>query len=348
MLDDYTSNHLKGNKNLKVAVVGLGYWGPQLLRNLHFLDRCTAIVACDVDETRLKSALRQFPAAEGTTEIAEVLADPSVAGVVLATPVSTHAELGELVLRSGKNALIEKPLATTQDKARRLVDLARQQGLLVMAGHTFLFSPAVRAVQRMLDSDELGTILYAQSSRVNLGLHQSDASVIFDLAPHDISILRYWLGERPQWVSAHGRSSHSVGPADVAFIDLGFPSGCIANIHLSWLAPTKVRRTTLVGSKKMVIYEDTNNEEPIKIYDKGVDLPDPEDFGEFRATYRSGNIVSPRIESWEPLRAQLDEFLHRIADKESPDAREEAALDVVAATEAAEDSLARNGAVVEL
>lgn len=328
--------------------MGLGYWGPQLLRNLHFLDRCTSIVACDVNEAKLKNALRQFPATEGTTDIKDVLSDPEVVAVVLATPVATHAGLGELTLAADKNVLIEKPLAATFKEAQQLIQQARERNLVVMAGHTFLFSPAVRSVRQMLDADELGTVLYAQSSRVNLGLHQSDVSVISDLAPHDLSILRYWVGERPQWVSAQGRSSHGVGPADVAFIDVGFPSGCIANIHLSWLAPTKVRRTTLVGSKRMVVYEDTNHEEPIKVYDKGVELPNPEDFGEFQATYRLGNIVSPRVESREPLRAQLDEFLYRVAEGEGPDEREDAALDVVAATEAAERSLLANGDLVEL
>jgi predicted dehydrogenase len=347
MADDFTSVDQKG-KSLKVAVVGLGYWGPQLVRNLHHLDLCTGIVACDKDETRVKAVTRQYPTAVGLGSIDDVLGDPDIRAVVLATPVATHGELARQVLGSGKSVLVEKPFATSVAEATDLIDLARDAGLLVMAAHTFLYSPAVRVVRDLLEKGEIGTVLYAQSSRVNLGLHQSDVSVISDLAPHDLSILGYWLGERASWVSAHGRSSHGVGPADVAFIDVGYPSGCIANLHLSWLAPTKVRRTTLVGSKRMVVYEDTRPEEPIKIYDKGVELPDPEDFGQYRATYRSGDVVSPRVESWEPLRAELEDFLTRVAAGEGPDAREDAARDVVAATEGAERSLAGGGVVIEL
>lgn len=333
---------------MKVGVVGLGYWGPQLVRNLTFLERTTQVVACDVDEARVKAVVRQYPSVIPTTDFNSVVEDPEVAAVVVATPVKTHVDLATRALEGGKSVLVEKPLATTTTAARHLVQLAAERSLLVMAGHTFLYSPAVREVKRLLEEGELGTPLYVQSSRVNLGIHQSDVSVITDLAPHDLSILLYWLDEPPVQVSATGRSSHGIGPADVAFIDVSFASGCIANLHLSWLAPTKVRRTTLVGSKRMVIYEDTNYEEPIKLYDKGVSLPDPTDFGEFKATYRAGDVVSPRIEVWEPLRAELEDFLKRVAAGDTPGDQENAALSVVATVEAAEQSLARNGVVLDL
>jgi predicted dehydrogenase len=333
---------------MKIAVVGLGYWGPQLVRNLTHLEQCSQVVACDLDETRVKSICRQYPGVIGATDYDELLEDAELKGVVLATPVRTHAPLANRALDAGISVLVEKPLATSFAEAHGLIQSAEDKGLLVMAGHTFLHSPAVLAVRELIDRGEVGKPLYAQSSRVNLGIHQSDVSVIWDLAPHDLSILVYWLGERPVSVSATGKSVHGVGPADVAFVDVEFPSGCIANIHLSWLAPTKMRRTTLVGDKRMVVYEDTNVEEPVKVYDKGVNLPDPEDFGQYKTSYRSGDVISPRIENWEPLRAELGEFLGRVSRGETPNGREETALSVVATIEAAEASLAAGGAVIEV
>ena len=333
---------------MKVAVVGLGYWGPNIVRNLHSLDACSQVVACDVDEARVKAMLRQYPSATGTTDVGEVLADRHVAAVVVATPVRTHVELAEAALRAGKGVLVEKPLATSERDARNLVDLARHLGVLVMAAHTFLYSPPVLAVRDVLARDEIGRLLYLQSSRVNLGIHQSDVSVLWDLAPHDVSILLEWLPEEPCLVSASGRCSLSVGPPDVAFVDVEFPSGFVANLHLSWLAPTKIRRMTIVGSRKMIVYEDTHPDEPVKIYDKGVKPPDPEDYGQYRLTYRTGDVVSPRVETCEPLRNQLADFLARVMRGEGPDDREEAAVRVVRVIEGAERSLASKGAPVGL
>lgn len=332
---------------MKVAVVGLGYWGPQLVRNLQGSDKCDEVVACDLDPNRVAEITRSFPHVTGTNKFQDLLDDPTVDAIAIATPVGTHVELATQSIRANKSVLVEKPLATSVKEGRFLIDEARKHGVLVMAGHTFLFSPAVQAVKRLIEQDELGMPVYAQSSRVNLGIHQSDVSVIWDLAPHDCSIFQYWLDEPVVKVSAQGRSSHGFGPLDVAFIDLEFASGFIANLHLSWLAPTKVRRTTLVGDKRMLVYEDTNYEEPLKLYDKGVHLPDPKDFGEFKAAYRSGDVLSPRVGTWEPLRAELDAFIDRVATGEQPDAREEAALSVVAMVEAAERSYQAGGKVVD-
>jgi len=274
-----------------------------------------------------------------------VLADPEVAAVVVATPVGSHSLLVEEALRQGKSVLCEKPLATTAQEAQSLVGLARQRGLMLMVGHTFLYSPAVQLVADLVRRGELGELLYAQSSRVNLGIHRSDVSVIWDLGPHDLSILLDWVGEVPTRVSAFGRSSIDNSPTDVAFIDLSFPSGFVANLHLSWLAPRKVRRTTLVGRDKMLIYEDTNSEEPVKIYDMGLAVPDPTSFGENRLIYRTGDIRSPRVEMWEPLRAELADFLDRVSRADIPGPAEETAVDVVRTLEAAEVSLQAGVAV---
>lgn len=336
---------------MKVAVLGVGYWGPNLVRNLHQVELCERVVAFDIDESRLKGLVRHYPSTQVASSLEEILRDPDVAAVVVATPVKTHGELATLALEAGKCVLVEKPLALTSVDARAVVDLARQSGLLVMAGHTFLYSPPVQAVARLLREGTIGTPLYVQSSRVNLGIHRSDVNVIWDLAPHDLSILWSWLGDHPTRVSATGRSRNGA-PADVAFLDLEYPSGCLANLHLSWVAPTKVRRMTLVGSKKMVVYEDTNTEEPVRIFDSGADPPDPDDLnapaGQFTWTYRTGDVLSPRLDSWEPLKAELEDFLGRVSRDEVPDEREESAVQLVATIEAAERSLAQGGVPVNV
>ena len=335
---------------MRIAVVGVGYWGPNLVRNLQLIDRCDGVVVYDVDESRLKGIVRHYPSTVVAPSLEAILEDQTVDAVVVATPAKTHGDLATRALTAGKSVLVEKPLAMTSNEARQIVDLASARGLLAMAGHTFLFSPPVQAVARLVQTGEIGTPLYVHSSRVNLGIHRSDVNVIWDLAPHDLSILWSWLREHPTTVSAVGRS-RSGAPADVAFLDLQYPSGCLANVHLSWIAPTKTRRMTLVGSRKMVVYEDTNTEEPIRVYDSGAEPPDPDDLtspGGFTWTYRTGDVVAPRLDSWEPLRAELEAFVDRVARGETPDEREEAAVRLVATIEASERSLAQGGVPVDV
>lgn len=333
---------------MRTAVVGLGYWGPNHVRNLLALEGCDEIVAVDVDLDRAQAAARTHKAVSASCDIDAVLADDTLDAVVLSTPVMSHAALARKVLEAGKSVLVEKPLATSRTEAAALVALARERGLMLASGHTFLHSPAVVTVRELITAGELGDLLYLQGSRVNLGIHNSEVSVLWDLAPHDLSILLDWVDESPSGVSAVGRATMPGRPADVAFIDLTFPSGFVANLHLSWLAPTKIRRMTLVGTRKMVIYEDTHTEEPVKIYDKGVDLAPPEDFGEYQLTYRTGSVVAPRIPVWEPLRRQLEEFLSRVDKGEVPDAREDRVVDIIGVVEAAELSLNEHGRLVEL
>jgi predicted dehydrogenase len=328
---------------MRVGVIGLGYWGPNLVRNLCGLDGCTSVMVCDLDEARVKRVVEHQSGVLGTTRYQDVLADPSVEAVVIATPVRTHVDLARASLEAGKSTLVEKPLATSARDAVGLVDEARERGLLVMAGHTFLHSPAVQVTRDLVRDGAIGKPLYLQSSRVNLGIHQSDVSVLWDLAPHDLSIVLECIGERPVRVSAFGRSTLKAGPPDVAFVDLEFPSRFVANLHLSWLAPTKMRRTTIVGSRKMLVYEDTNPEEPVKIYDKGVNPPDSPEFGQHKLTYRTGDIVAPRVATSEPLANELETFIARTAAGEVPDEREDAAVAVVEIIEAAERSLAESG-----
>ncbi|MEO5576964.1 MAG: Gfo/Idh/MocA family oxidoreductase [Gaiellaceae bacterium] len=332
---------------MNCAVVGLGYWGPNLVRNLHELEGAAVPLVCDLNESALSTIQRRYPAVRTTTDLADVLNDDDIEAVVIATPVSTHHELAAACLSAGKHVLVEKPLAGSTDEARDLIDLADRSGLVLMPGHTFLYSPPVNMIRDLIRSQELGEIYFISTSRVNLGLHQTDVSVIWDLGPHDFSILRYWLDEAPAFVTAASRDCVGSGSPDVAFITLEYDSGVIAHVELSWLAPSKLRRTTVVGSQKMVVYDDVSNE-PVRLFDSGVTLPPPESFGEFRLTYRTGDIVSPRVESSEPLLLELRDFAQAVTTGGRPRSHAELGLDVVRVIETAHESLARGGEKVGL
>jgi predicted dehydrogenase len=331
----------------RVAVVGLGYWGPNLLRVM--IERTDVDVRwmCDLDQTRIDRLTRRYPSVMSTQNIDDVLADPLIDGVVLATPVHTHYELARRCMEAGKHTFVEKPLAPSTGQAADLIDYAARRELVLMCGHTFLYSPPVRAVRDLIDQGELGDIYFVSSSRVNLGLHQRDVSVVWDLGPHDFSILLYWLGSPPCGIRATGRDSIVPGITDVAFVTMEFNSGLIANVELSWLAPSKLRRTVIVGSKKMVVYED-GSAEAIKIYDRGVDYKDPQTFGEWHLSYRSGDILSPNLPNEEPLSLQVGAFSRAMSTGERPEYPLELALQVVRLAEAAEASLTSGGTPVEL
>jgi len=332
---------------VRVGVVGLGYWGPNLLRVLADDTEVDVTWMCDRDEERLRRAVRRYPAIRPTTDVEQVLADPDVEAVVIATPVFTHFTLAAASLRAGKHTFVEKPLAPSTALADELIALARHRGLVLLCGHTFVYSPPVRAVKKLLEAERLGRIYFASSSRVNLGLHQRDISVVWDLGPHDFSIFLYWLEESPDTIRTTGRDSVVPGIADVAFITMTFPSGIVANIELSWLAPGKLRRTVLVGSEKMVIYDD-GTVEPIRLFDHGVVYRDPETFGEYHLSYRTGDIVSPKVDSYEPLSAELADFVRAIRSGDALTWQLALARDVVRVTEAADQSLRAGGAAVAL
>jgi predicted dehydrogenase len=323
---------------VRVAVVGLGYWGPNLLRNLVELEDADVAVVCDARPERLATSARRYPALRTTTSFREVLLDDQVDAVVIATPVSTHFELAAKALAAGKHVFVEKPLAASSHEGTELVRRARDAGRVLMPGHTFLYSPPVVLVKELIDAGELGEIYFISSSRVNLGLHQPDVSVVWDLGPHDFSILRYWLGESPTTVSAVSRSCVIPGTPDVAFISLGYESGTIAQIELAWLAPSKLRRTAIVGSERMVVYDDTSAE-PVRVFNSGALLPDPETFGEYRLSYRTGDIVSPRIDSAEPLFLQLQDFCRAVREQTEPRSSASLGLEVVELIEAVDRSL---------
>jgi len=331
---------------VKVAVAGLGYWGPNLVRNLWEVEGVEVTAVCDRDRRSLEPIVRRYPSVRAVESYEDLLADNEIDAVAIATPVHTHFAMTRAALQAGKHVFVEKPMASSSDECRELVSLADERSLVLMPGHTFLYSPPVRKVKEMLDEGELGELFFATFSRVNLGIHQSDASVVRDLGPHDFSILLYWLGP-PAFVRAIGRDSVGSGQLDVAFIDLGMPSGALVHMELSWLAPTKLRRTVLVGSGKMVVYEDTSSEQ-IRVYDRSAAVIEPQSFGEHQLSYRSGDIVSPRLDANEPLRIELEDFAGAIRDRREPLSTKKLGLDVVRIIEAAEISLEYNGSPVAL
>jgi predicted dehydrogenase len=332
---------------LKVGLVGLGYWGPNLQRVFSELTGVDVAWICDLDDDRLSRFCRRTPEARTTTRFEDLLEDAALDAVLIATPVHTHFELARQTLGAGKHTYVEKPLASSSEQADELLRTANEAGLALMCGHTFTYSPPVRAVKEILDRGELGRPYFITSSRVNLGLHQRDVSVLWDLGPHDFSILRYWLGEMPESVTAIGRDSVVTGIPDVAFVTLRYPSGLLVNLEMSWLAPSKLRRTVVVGSDKMVVYEDSSSE-PVRVFDHGVVYRDPETFGEYHLSYRTGEIVSPRVSNEEPLAIQARDFVDAIRGGRAPEGHAELCRDVVRLIEAAEASLANDGAPVEI
>jgi predicted dehydrogenase len=335
------------NGQVRIAVVGLGYWGPNLVRNLYELPEAELACVCDKRPEAFERIRRRFPSIAQTTRFDELLEDASLDAVAIATTVSTHYELASRALEAGKHVFVEKPLAGSSEDALALARLAEDNGLVLMPGHTFLYSPPVNRIRELILSGELGDIYSISTSRVNLGLHQPDVSVVWDLAPHDFSILRYWLGELPLRVSALSRGCIIPDTPDVAFIHLEFPTATIANVELSWLAPSKLRRTTVIGSRKMVVYDDTSVES-VRIFDSGVTLPDPETFGEYKLTYRTGDIVSPRVEAAEPLYLELADFCAAIMNGSTPRSSPEVGVDVVRMIEAVDSSLEGDGVRVQM
>jgi predicted dehydrogenase len=332
---------------VRIAVVGLGYWGPNLVRNLQELPGAEIVAVCDRRDEALQRVVRRFPAVRTTIELEEILAADDIDAVAVATPVCTHHEIARLALSADKHVFVEKPLAASTEQALDLLTLAKRNGLVLMPGHTFLYSPPVNCIHELLHSGELGEIYFISMSRVNLGLHQSDVSVAWDLGPHDFSILRYWLGETPASVIATSRSCVIPSIPDVAFITLEFDSGAISHVELSWLAPSKLRRTTIVGSRKMLSYDDTSNE-PVRVFDSGAVLRDPETFGEYNLSYRTGDIVSPHIPAAEPLLLEMGDFCDAIRLGAEPRSSAALGLEVVRMIEAVDLSLTCNGARITL
>jgi predicted dehydrogenase len=324
-------------------VVGYGYWGPNIVRNVVERPEFRLMGLCEMDDGRAEDFRRRHPGVWVESDYDAALADPRIEAVAIATPPHTHYNLVRRALEAGKHVLVEKPLARTSDEAAKLVALADELGLVMMPGHTFVYSPSVNKVRELIQTDELGEIYFVTSSRMNLGLYQQDG-VILDLAPHDLSVLLHWLGRPLVEVSATGRSVFQEGVHETAFLTLRFEGGTQANVQLSWLAPRKVRQMVVVGSRRMVQYEDTSADDSVRIYDRGLDFSEPPaNFGEYRLTYRSGDMVAPRIQALEPLSQELQDFASAIREGTTPVSNSRLGLEIVLGLEALERSLANRG-----
>jgi predicted dehydrogenase len=333
---------LKDSSSIRTAVVGYGYWGPNIVRNLLERPEFEFAALCDRDDGRRAAFAKRHPGMRAERDIDVVLGDPEIDAVSIATPPRTHFELVKAALEAGKHVLVEKPLATTEDDARALIELSDERKLTLMPGHTFLYSPPVNKVRELIESGVMGELYFVTSSRMNLGIYQSDG-VVCDLAPHDLSILLYWLNEPVVQVTALGRSIFNRGIPETAFLTVTFAGGTSANIQISWLAPRKVRQMVLVGSKRMIQYEDTSADEAVRIYDRGLEVKQPENFGEYRMTYRSGDMVAPRIEAEEPLSLELEDFAKAIRTGKQPRSHTALGLEIVRVLAAAEQSLQNHG-----
>jgi len=327
----------------RVGVVGAGYWGPKLIRNFHDLPTASVAMVCDVRSDRLDHIRRLYPDTTTTQNFDDLLAS-DLDAIAIATPVASHYPLARAALLAGKHVLVEKPLTTNSADAQSLIDLAKEQHRILMVGHTFEYNPAVQMLKDIIKSGKVGDIYYINATRVNLGIFQQDINVLWDLAPHDLSILLYILEQDPTAVSARGAAYVQPGIHDVAYMTVNFPNNVMAGIQVSWLDPCKIRRITVVGSQKMVVYDDLEPEEKIKIYDKGVDKPPYSDtFEQFRLSYRYGEVTSPRVPPDEPLHLECAHFIDCIREGKQPRSSGEVGLKIVRILEKAQNSLLNGG-----
>jgi len=334
---------------MNIAVIGCGYWGPNLVRNFLSIPGCHVALCCDVDTRKLERLIHLFRGIKTTSHYEDIFACREIDAVAIATPVSTHYHLAKECLQANKHVLVEKPLAANVEQCVDLIHIAEEMGKVLMVGHTFEYSAAVIKTKEILAEGQLGEVLYISSARLNLGLFQRDINVVWDLAPHDISIILYLLGKEPVSVNGQGKSHYFENIEDVATATLHFDNGEIAFLHSSWLDPDKVRKMAIVGTKKMLVYDDIQTNEKIKIFDKGIEVPPHYDtFAEFHFAYRYGDIFSPRLEQTEPLRIECEHFLDCIREKRKPRSDGYSGLRVVKILEAICTSIRNGGATVQL
>ena len=332
---------------IKIAVIGYGYWGPRIVRNFSATEGCRVVAIGDKSTNRLQRAQIDFPGVEVTCDVESVLTSPEIDAVAIVTPVWTHFELAEQALRNGKHVFVEKPFTSTAEQAEKLIELAEQKDLRIMVDHTFLFTGAVQKIRQMVEEDALGKLYYYDSTRVNLGLFQHDVNVIWDLAPHDLSIVDQLVKEAPQCVVATGQS-HLNGHEDVAYMTVYYGDRMIAHINVNWLSPVKVRTTLIGGEKKMLVWDDIEPDEKIRIYDKGVAITTGQGVYDLLVSYRSGDMWAPRIAQTEALSAEAKYFAQCVSSGATPFNDGHAGLRVVKILEAADKSLKQGGAPVRL
>jgi predicted dehydrogenase len=332
---------------VRIGVIGCGYWGPKLIRNLSGIPGATVAAICDLSAERLARQLRAGPRVFATTDAAELIAMPDVDAVVIATPVRTHFDLASKALQAGKHVLVEKPLAASSVLGERLIEEAARRNLVLMVDHTFIYTGAVRTIRQILD--DVGDVLYYDAVRINLGLFQHDVNVLWDLAAHDLSIMDHLLPGHPCAVSATG-VSHVRGRAeDVGHLTLFFENNLIAHVHTNWLAPVKIRRTLIGGSRQMIVYDDLDPVEKVKVYDRGIVVSvDPESIDQMRVGYRTGEMRAPLTDATEALRTESEHFLRCITQGERPITDGESGVRVVTILEAATQSMAGRGRPVDV
>ena len=331
---------------IRFGVLGYGYWGPNIVRNLQLLDEAEVVAICDNSPAALRRAKQLYPGVRLTSDCDELVRSIDIDAIAIITPVWTHFKFAKAALCQGKHVFVEKPFTATSEEAEQLIGLAESRGLKIMVDHTFLFTGAVRKIRQMIDDDTLGKLFYYDSTRVNLGLFQHDINVIWDLAPHDLSIVDYLIGRPPEAIVATGEA-HLNGLVDVAYITAYFPDNIIAHINVNWLSPVKVRTTLIGGEKKMLMWNDLEADEKIKVYDKGVQIGNSrEGLYDLLVSYRSGDMWAPKIEQLEALRVELGYFVECIQNNSTPFNDGVAGLRVVRMLEAAEESLRNRGEAV--
>jgi predicted dehydrogenase len=333
---------------IKIAVIGYGYWGPNLVRNFASLEGARVSACCDLRPQRLAEAKLRYPDLETTSSFEDVVGNPAIDAVVVATPVRTHYEFARKALEHGKHVLVEKPMAASVAEAESLLDLAAKRNLRLMVSHTFIYTGAVRKMKEIVESGALGDLYYLDSVRINLGLFQRDVNVLWDLAPHDIAIMDHLIAEPPVSVCANGVCHVGNGIENVAYLSVYFNSGLIAHFHNNWLAPVKIRTMLLGGSKKMILYDDMEASEKIKVYDRGIEIAGPEGMREAMISYRLGDMWAPRLDGTEALSRMAGEFIGAIKDSRAPLTDGQSGLNVVKILEAAEMSIKHRGREVKL
>jgi predicted dehydrogenase len=332
---------------VKFGVVGYGYWGPNVVRNLDHLDEVEVVAVCDKSPAARRKVAKAYPDVRVTDDPAELMRSPEIDAIAVVTPVWTHYELAKAALQNGKHIFVEKPFTSNAGQAQELIDLAARKNLKIMVDHTFLFTGAVQKIKQLLHEGALGKLYYYDSTRVNLGLFQHDVNVVWDLAPHDLAIIDHLIQKTPEAIVATGQT-HLNGHEDVAFITLYFPDKVIAHINVNWLSPVKVRTTLIGGEKKMLVWNDLEADEKIKIYDKGVNIKSREGLYNLLVHYRSGDMWAPQIEQVEALAQELAYFVDCIAKDKTPINDGEAGLRVVKMLQAANESIAKRGSLVYL
>jgi len=337
----------QGNNVVKFGVIGYGYWGPNVVRNLDQLDKVNVLGVCDLDGPARERARKAFPHLEITADPTDLLRSAEIDAIAVVTPVWTHYEIAKTALENGKHVFVEKPFTSTSAQAQELIELAAKKDLKIMVDHTFLFTGAVRKIRQLLDENALGKLYYYDSTRVNLGLFQHDVNVIWDLAPHDLSIVDYLIQQRPEAIVATGQT-HLNGHEDIAFLTLYFPDKVIAHINVNWLSPVKVRTTLIGGEKKMLVWNDQAADEQVKVYDRGVSVSSREGVYNLLVNYRSGDMWAPRLERAEALTHELSYFVDCITNDQTPMNDGEAGLRVVNMLEASTKSIRQRGALVYL